>query len=157
MTRARAKGLAIAVAGVGTDSPRRVWPSPRNRLARRQLQALGRPLGLVSVLLLAVAVILWIVSIPRIHPTAMTDFGLVSVLPVTFFLALACLLCGYVLSLRQRPLLWPVLGAYNVVLIVAVHGTPQMVYSEPRYTWIYKHFGIVDYILRHGTVNRQTL
>ena len=38
-------------------------------------------------------------------------------------------------------------------LLALVHGTPAVLYGTLRYSWAYKHVGIVDYILRTGTVD----
>ncbi len=84
----------------------------------------------------------------------MSDYGFTSVLPLSFFLSVGVMIGGYVLALRVRPLSAPILWAYNVVFIVVIRGTPQIVYPAVRYSWIYKHAGVVDYIMRHGTVDR---
>ena len=47
-----------------------------------------------------------------------------------------------------------ILGVYLVLLVVVLHGTTAVLYPEPRYTWVYKHFGVIDYIATHGSVNR---
>ena len=36
-----------------------------------------------------------------------------------------------------------------------LHGTAPAVFAEPRYPWVYKHFGVVEYIVAHGSVNGQ--
>jgi hypothetical protein len=46
-----------------------------------------------------------------------------------------------------------VLGLYLVTYILLIHGTPAVLYGTLRYSWAYKHVGIVDYILRTGTVD----
>ena len=33
-----------------------------------------------------------------------------------------------------------------------IHGTPAIIYDTLRYSWAWKHVGIVDYIQRHGSV-----
>ncbi|MEM3486614.1 MAG: hypothetical protein QXI12_13460, partial [Candidatus Methanomethyliaceae archaeon] len=37
--------------------------------------------------------------------------------------------------------------------IIFLHATPQILYGTLRYSWAWKHVGIIDYIQRHGTVN----
>ena len=46
-----------------------------------------------------------------------------------------------------------VLWLYTAALIFMIHGTPQMLYGSLRYSWAWKHVGIVDFIQRHGTVD----
>jgi hypothetical protein len=40
-----------------------------------------------------------------------------------------------------------------VTLIVLIHATPPLIYETLRYSWAWKHIGIVDYIQRFGTVD----
>src|SRR5690606_38598782 len=46
-----------------------------------------------------------------------------------------------------------VLGTFLVTYIVLIHGTPAVLYGTLRYSWAYKHVGIVEYIQRHGSVD----
>lgn len=106
----------------------------------------------VSLFCLSFAIVLWWLVLSTLDPDGLTDLGLISILPPTFFGCLALLSIGFVLSLRQRaqrllPLLH--LGA----LVFLLHGTPAIAYGTLRYSWAWKHLGIVDYIQRHGTVD----
>ena len=40
-----------------------------------------------------------------------------------------------------------------VALVAATHGTPALLYGTLRYSWAWKHLGIIDYIHRHGSVD----
>src|SRR5207253_4125007 len=42
---------------------------------------------------------------------------------------------------------------HPAALVPVVHGTPAIAYGTLRYSWAWKHIGIVDYIQRHGSVN----
>jgi hypothetical protein len=101
---------------------------------------------------LAVAVELWVVSLGAIDPRAMTDLGLVSVLPVSFFAALLVLTMSFAALVHARPRCSLLLAAHLVALIAFLHATPTIVYGTLRYSWAWKHVGIVDYIQRHGSV-----
>ncbi len=101
----------------------------------------------------AAATVLWIVSLMRIRLDGMTDTGLVSVLPVTFYLALACLVISFCVLARAPRGREVALGAHIAGLILILHGTPTILYGTLRYAWAWKHVGIIDYIERHGTVN----
>jgi hypothetical protein len=83
----------------------------------------------------------------------MNDFGLLSVLPPTFYLALVIITVSFCVLLRRpqppRGLMWLHIAAW----IVIIHGTPNILYGTLRYSWAWKHVGIVDYILRHHSVN----
>jgi hypothetical protein len=106
----------------------------------------------VSLFCLSFAIVLWWLVLSTLDPDGLTDLGLISILPPAFFGCLALLSIGFVLSLRQGaqgllPLLH--LGA----LVFVLHGTPAIAYGTLRYSWAWKHLGIVDYIQRHGTVD----
>lgn len=106
-------------------------------------------------LLLVLALLLWFFSLRSVDLSQMSDLGLVSVLPFTFFFALFLLLSGYIGLLSGPRLDERLLLLYNLVLILMVHGTPNLLYGTLRYSWAWKHVGIIDYILRHGSVNPQ--
>ena len=102
---------------------------------------------------LALALALWAVSIPAIDLNLMTDLGLISVLPATFYLALLALILGFCLTLaRSAGQGWaPV--AYVASWIAIIHGTPALIYGSLRYSWAWKHVGIVDFIQRKSSVD----
>ena len=101
-----------------------------------------------------VALALWAVSLSgAVDLDGMTDLGLISVLPVAFYAALAVLTAGFVAALRAPRLREAVLGAHALALIAVVHATPAILYGTLRYSWSWKHVGIVDYIQRHGGVD----
>ena len=66
--------------------------------------------------------------------------------------ALLLLVGGFLASLYRNQREW-VLGFYLVTYIALIHATPAVLYGTLRYSWAYKHVGIVDYILRTGTVD----
>jgi hypothetical protein len=102
---------------------------------------------------LALAVFLWVYSLPLFDISAMGDTGLISIFPISLIIAYLILLFGFAgLFIRSR--VNEVLFAiYVLVLILMIHGTPQLLYGTLRYSWAWKHVGIVDYIIRHGAVD----
>jgi hypothetical protein len=101
----------------------------------------------------AAAIAIWALSFSMIDPRRMTDLGLVSVLPVSVYVAVGILTVSFVFALRRRETHWVVPAAHVVALIVIVHGTPVIAYDTLRYSWAWKHLGIVDYIQRHGSID----
>jgi len=101
---------------------------------------------------LAVAVGLWVVSLSAIDPGAMTDLGLMSVLPASYFAALLVLTMSFAALVHRCPQRSWLLTAHLLALIAFLHATPTIVYGTLRYSWAWKHVGIVDYIQRHGSV-----
>jgi hypothetical protein len=125
------------------------------RLAGLKAMDAARLAGLKSAIPIAavsLAVVLWLISLDRIDPRAMTDVGLISVLPATYFAGLLLLTASFVALALRRPASTPLLGAHVLALIVFLHATPAIVYGTLRYAWAWKHLGIVDYIITHGGV-----
>jgi hypothetical protein len=104
---------------------------------------------------LILAFLLWIFSLHSFQLGQMKDWGLVSVFPPAYILALLVLIFGYsrlYLNLPNSDLLF---FLYTLLLIMTIHATPQLVYTTLRYSWAWKHLGIIDYIQRHGMVDPQ--
>ena len=122
------------------------WLKLRSRLdaVPREVLAACGALGL--------AVTLWVISLPGVDPRDMTEIGLMSVLPFTFFLAVALITASFAVVLHRHPEQRVLLGAHVVALISFLHATPTLIYGTLRYSWAWKHVGIVDYIQRHGHV-----
>jgi hypothetical protein len=104
--------------------------------------------------LLALALALWAGTLAGTDVQRMSDFGLVSVLPGAYLAALAVVTVSFCVALRSPERHWALLGAHVLVLLVILHGTPAILYGTLRYAWAWKHIGIVDYILRHGSLNQ---
>jgi hypothetical protein len=96
---------------------------------------------------------MWVVTLMSIDPRAMTDLGLISVLPWTAWCAMALLALSFARSLARATTPPWLLAAYPVTLSALVFSTPLIVYDTPRYSWTWKHAGIVDYIDRTGAVD----
>jgi O-antigen/teichoic acid export membrane protein len=130
-----------------TRGPRGVARGLWSSLATSQLELAA------SVGTLGLAVVLWLVSLPQIDPRAMTNLGLVSVIPPTFVLALVTVTASFVVLVYRRPRASWLLVAHLLALVVFTRATPTIVYGTLRYSWAWKHVGIVDYIARHGGVD----
>jgi hypothetical protein len=101
--------------------------------------------------LLAASAALWVLSLPRIDPDAMSDFGLLSVMPVTGYAALAMLTVSYFVAVREGGSRVEMV-LHLAVLVFVLHGTASLVYGTVRYSWAWKHIGIVDFIQRNAMV-----
>lgn len=103
--------------------------------------------------LLPMALGLWLFALHGTNADAMDDWGLLHVLPVTFFVGLGVLLVsiGFLLT-DDRPSPWRC--ALHVVALVAVlHGTVPLLFPQANYPWAYKHMGVVGYINVHGRLD----
>lgn len=102
---------------------------------------------------LLIALTLWAVSLRSANPRAMNDFGLLSILPPTYWMGFALIVGGAVVLNHRGNTSGRVLAAYLTALIVQLHGTPAILYGSPRYSWSWKHLGIVDFITRRNMVD----
>jgi hypothetical protein len=119
--------------------------------ARAAVRAAGRISRPALVLFVASAC--WLSSLVGVNLRSMNAVGLLSVMPVTFFASLALLTVGFMLTLDFYPERRKVLAGYLVALATVSHGTPAILYGTVRYSWSWKHLGIVDYIQRHGALD----
>jgi glycosyltransferase involved in cell wall biosynthesis len=101
---------------------------------------------------LAACLALWAYGLGQVNVARMhtAGLGLVSVLPITFWLALAGLMISFCWSVTNRDTRWPVLAAHVVALVLILHATPAVLYETLRYSWAWKHVGVVSYIARNG-------
>ena len=104
------------------------------------------------ILLPLVSLALWIGGLVGANPREMDDLGLLSLLGPTNVLALVFLSAGFIIGL-QRQAREGLLALQLVTFLALIHATPAVLYGTVRYSWAWKHMGIVDYILRHGTVD----
>lgn len=130
-------GVRAALRG----TPLRRMPSWRPGLTEQSWLAVGA------------ALLIWGLSLPAIRLDRMSDLGLVSALPPSFYLAPLLLTVSYWrLTLQQTPPARLML-LHLVSLIVILQVTLPLLYGVARFGWTYKHVGVVDYVLQYGSVN----
>ena len=122
---------------------------------RRRWEELVRWEVFGPLLLVICATSLWAASLGDVDPGRINDLGLVSVLPLIACVALATLIVSFCVAVHRQQVREKVLFLHVVALIGMIHGTPAVLYGTLRYSWAWKHLGIVDYIQRYGTVNPQ--
>ncbi len=105
-----------------------------------------------SIALLTIAAALWLVSLIRIDVGAIGSYGLLSAFPITMFVALGVLTVSMGRAVHREETN-VVLAAHVVLFLVIAHGTPAALYETLRYSWAWKHIGLVDYLARHHTVD----
>ncbi|WP_369068932.1 hypothetical protein [Kineococcus terrestris] len=122
------------VAGAGPQ--RRAWP-----------RLLVRPALLVLVLAL------WSTAVLGADIDGMGVWGLLEVLPLTWYAALAVtLLWALGELLRGGRRAWPAVPL--VLLQVVYYATPAVVEAVPRFSWTYKHVAVADYFVRTGVISQ---
>jgi hypothetical protein len=127
-------------------------PEPGARSAPASSRRLRWPLT-AQVLSLCACVGLWCLSVGRIRVGALDDYGLLPVLPLSFFAALALLVASFVAAVCAPRRSEAVLAGHALALIMFLHGTMPLIFSEPFYPWVYKHFGVVEYIDLQGRLD----
>lgn len=124
----------------------------RKKIALPALSRNARDLYL-SRLLLPLSIALWAYGVARTNTAYLGLLGLVAALPLVFYAALALVIISASVELARRGLSMVWLAAHSASLVVMLYGTAPLVYSEPRYSWLYKHVGIVQYINAHGSLS----
>lgn len=102
---------------------------------------------------LILAALLWVGSFSDINLGAMQDWGLISIFPISILIAYLLTLLGFAGLFLRTQVSEAIFMSYALLLILLVHGTPQLLYGTLRYSWAWKHVGLVDYIIRHGAVD----
>jgi hypothetical protein len=95
----------------------------------------------------------WAIAIRHVNLRAMTDLGLVSVLPRATILLLLLLTLSFSLSLARRPLNPVVPLMHVVVLVVMLYGVTAILEPVPRFSTAWRLVGVTDYISGHGATN----
>ena len=101
-------------------------------------------------LLLPCAMVLWANGIRNVNTSAVDQYGLLTAAPLAYFAGFLVLIVSIGFLLARRELSAPRLALHLVALVFMIHGTAPLVYAEPRYSWSYKHFGVVNHINLHG-------
>lgn len=99
------------------------------------------------------SLVLWGYSIVDIDPRTMGPLGLVSAFSLASYLGIVLLTISFAMTLhRGRSSTW-LLWAHVATFIFMIHGAPPLIYDTLRYSWAWKHLGVVDYIQRLGQVD----
>lgn len=101
-----------------------------------------------------IALGLWLVSLPLMDPDGVDSFGIFSILPWQYWAAVVIISGSFAMSTVRRTGSARLRIAAVVGLILMLHATPAIVYEELRYSWAWKHIGVIDFIMRHGDVDR---
>jgi len=105
--------------------------------------------------LLPVSLAFWAFGVSQVHASKLGQYGLPTSLPIVFYVGIGILVIsiGWALAMAHPS---PVrLAAHLGSLILILYGTAPLVYSEGRYTWLYKYIGVVQYVNLHGRVNQR--
>lgn len=112
-----------------------------------------KPVDIACVLLPLCSLILWSLSLRFVNIAHMNDLGMISVLPPSILIALLILIISFCVALRQPQMRTPVLLLHLVLLVFMLYGLTTLVEAEPSYSWVYRHAGYTEYIMRTGSVD----
>src|SRR5690242_7557546 len=105
-------------------------------------------------LLLPVGIALLAFGVSTTDATALGSYGLPPVLPSMFWAGVALILVSAAVELgRDRVSGWR-MALHTMTLTVMLYGTAALVYSQGRYSWLYKTIGVVQYVNANGQLNR---
>ncbi|WP_417310428.1 hypothetical protein [Devosia sp.] len=93
-------------------------------------------------------------GLPAIDPQTLGPVGLIAILPLPILAAYVLIIVGFVSSLGEALVTtrWPLF--FLVSLILLLHATPAISYETLRYSWAWKHIGVIDYIMRTGHIDQ---
>ncbi len=109
--------------------------------------------SLVHALVPAAIVTGWALLLSDVRLRNMSDLGLVSVLPHATILLLFLLTASFSVSLARRPLRPFVPLIHVVTLIVMLFGITAFLEPVARFSTVYTHVGIINYIAGRGSVD----
>jgi hypothetical protein len=99
------------------------------------------------------SLVLWLLAVRSIDLNAMTDVGLVSVLPAWSYLAFLPISAAFALVLDSgRPSTW-LLAIIAILLILMLYGAAPFIEGQARFSPAWRHLGVIDYVTRHGGVD----
>ena len=91
-----------------------------------------------------------IVTAEKVAPAAIGGYGLISVVPFLFWLALAALVVSFALHVSAPTLSAPRLAAHVVAWVLLLHGLPSFLEHEPPFPSAWVTAGLVQAFIKHG-------
>jgi hypothetical protein len=106
-------------------------------------------------ILLPISIALWAYGVKHAPTSPLGQYGLPTALPFVFYvgLGLAVVSFGWALAMARPSSIR--LGSHLAVLILMLYGTAPLIYQEPRYPWLAKYIGVVQYVGTQGHVNQK--
>jgi len=121
----------------------------------RRISTPGKARLRLTDVLLPIGIGLWAYGVSRTNATALGPYGLPPVLPTAFWAGVVLIVVSAAVELgRDHPSGWR-MCLHAVALAVMLYGTAPLVYSQGRYSWLYKTIGPVQYINANGRLNTQ--
>lgn len=90
----------------------------------------------------------------QLDPDALGQFGIIDIMSWQSWFGIGLLLAGFSISLTATFVRTLLPWLFLVGLVAVLHLVPAYVYGTLRYSWAWKHIGVVDYIMRNGSLDR---
>lgn len=137
--------MSLARAGLLAGEPVRLDAAERRPASYAALAAQLTPL--------AAGVALWLSSLRSIDVAALGDHGLLDVLPVAWYAALALLVLGGAAATAAGGCSGWVTAAYVGAVVAVLYATIPAAADAPQYPWTYKHIGVTALIDAHHGID----
>lgn len=128
-------------------------PTPRKATGQGRARARRFPTRVLAWSIPPLATLVWLAASAGVDPRTLGDIGLVSHVHPVGYVALAALMVSFAWALQRRPFSEGLVATHVGALVTVLFATPALVYPTVRYSWAWKHMGIVDYISRNGQVD----
>lgn len=116
----------------------------------------------INVILIITSISLWMLSL--VHAShelslrGLGDLGLITIMPVTYFVAVALLTISFLIALMTDRKSERLLFIHVIVLILFLFASATFIDSiitgpGSRMRWAYMNYGFADYVIRNGILN----
>lgn len=111
------------------------------------------PLGGVARLALPLAaLVIGIVSLTWVRQSAVNQYGLIEVLPIAYYVAVAMVVVSFILTFASARTRWVQFATEIVILVFLLESSPALAESTPRFAPAWLHAGFTDYVAHTGQV-----
>jgi len=114
---------------------------------------LPKLIDIVTILLPLCSLFLWVHSLNDVNTQNMNDLGLISVFSPLMIISLVVVTISFCLALRQPRMQTPIVLLHLLLLVFMLYNVTTFVEQAPRFTVVYKHAGLTEYIMRTGSVD----
>ncbi|MGB9111581.1 MAG: hypothetical protein WCF24_02515 [Acidimicrobiales bacterium] len=105
-------------------------------------------------LLLPVAVTFWAIGVHSADVKKLGPYGLAGAVPAIFYAGVGVLALSFVIGLRREQPGTSRMALHAVAMVMMLYAPEAIVYPVGRYPWLYKLFGVVQYVNVHGGLDR---
>ncbi len=105
-------------------------------------------------LLVPVSVALWAIGVHSTNAKRLGSYGLAGALPAIFYVGVGVLAASFVIALRREQPGTSRMAVHAATMAVMLYAPEAIVYPIGRYPWLYKLFGVVQYVNVHGHLDR---